>query len=234
MTNEDSSVNLSEILHPRIIDNCFSLLNANEYISSAREALVQVELAVKEKTGNPNNKFGVKLIDELFNGKNAITVKTLFDNNEDACKYFSGVFSYYRNYCAHDGRMIDKRLCFQILAIASNMLNVINASNKSFIMISGVDGLIKNKVFSSIEKTIEYLLFLESNLLIDGVFDDFFEASARLGYTDDHLQAVTELGLVECVEDMHIEDIFDSQVLLPTERFVLTALGNAIVKRNIQ
>jgi uncharacterized protein (TIGR02391 family) len=233
MNNDNSNTIIIDILHSRIIDNCLSLLNSNEYISAAREALVQVELAIKEKSGNPNGKFGINLVNEIFDGKNAITIKAPLDNNDDACKYFCGVFSYYRNYCAHDGRLINKNICIQILVIASNMLDIIHASSKSYVKVDGINGLIKNKVFYDAKHVIEYLHFLQDYLLIDDAIDGYFEQCAQYGYTNDQFQACVELGLIELENGEINDNILGVEELLTVEQIKLTKLGFEILNGNV-
>ena len=121
---------IENLLAPRIEKNCMSLFNDGHFRHSAREAMVQVEIALKEKGKVEDVEFGVQLIGNLFAGKGGVRLRVPLGNELQihAEKYFKGVFSYYRNYVAHDGSKIDEKLALRILIIASDLLELIDAS----------------------------------------------------------------------------------------------------------
>jgi hypothetical protein len=111
--------------------------------------MILVEQALKEKGLTKENykKYGQTLITSLFRtGGKERSVKLRIPLGEDlqaqAEAFFQGVFSYYRNYTAHDGSRVDKRISLRIMIIASELLDLIDASALSFSDIGGVDGLI--------------------------------------------------------------------------------------------
>ena len=84
-----------------------------------------------------DGKFGKTLIDSLFTiGGKYKTVKLRVplgdDLQEQAKSYFASVFAYYRNYLAHDGSRIDKNSALRILVLASELLDLIDASSLSY------------------------------------------------------------------------------------------------------
>ena len=48
-------VDLDTILHQRITDKCMSLYKDGHFPSAARESMIQVEVALKEKSGTGKN-----------------------------------------------------------------------------------------------------------------------------------------------------------------------------------
>ncbi len=71
--------------------------------------MVHVEMALKEKGKVEDIQFGAKLIGDLFAGKSGVRLRVPLGEElqVQAEQYFKGVFSYYRNYAAHDGSRID-------------------------------------------------------------------------------------------------------------------------------
>ena len=102
-------VNIKTLLHPRIDKHCETLFDDGHYKHVASEAMIQVELALKEQSGE-KKKFGVNLTKSLFGVGRGIKLRVPFGEElqEKAELLFCGAFSYYRNYAAHDGSKIDK------------------------------------------------------------------------------------------------------------------------------
>src|SRR6266478_1214832 len=57
---------IQELLAPRITKNCLPQLRDEYFKDAAREAMVQVEKALKEKGNGERRKFGANLIGHLF------------------------------------------------------------------------------------------------------------------------------------------------------------------------
>lgn len=223
-----------ELLHPRILEHCKKLVDDAYYKHAAREAMTQVELALKEKAG-VKDKYGVRLIKELFGPENGIKLRVPFgdDLQKQAESLFTGAFSYYRNYAIHDGAKIDHAACLRILIVASELLELIGASDISFTDIGGIEGLIKTGIFKNKYQVYDLLNFLDGNILPDHVCDGFYENLASQGFSNSQLQAVTETGLVEYVSKPYITSELDeiSNSLPPDELgiFKLTDLGKILL-----
>lgn len=189
-------------LSPRIQKHCLKLWQDEHYKHAAREAVVQVELALKEKGMVKDGKFGKTLIDSLFTvGGKHKTIKLrvpLGDSlQEQAKSYFASVFSYYRNYLAHDGSKIDKNSALRILVIASELLDLIDASSLSYADLGGIEGLLKTEVFDSEDQLLGVLKTCDGYALLghqaDGLRERIF---LNYGALDHNLDAVFELDLV--------------------------------------
>ncbi len=76
---------------------------------AAREAMTQVELALKERSGR-TKLYGRKLTTAVFGNGKSIKLRVPFGDElqEDANKLFTAAFGYYRNYVVHDGSLIDE------------------------------------------------------------------------------------------------------------------------------
>lgn len=193
----------------------------------------QVELALKEKSG-VKNKYGVNLATSLFGKGKGIKLRVPFgDNLQDQAEYlFVGAFSYYRNYSAHNGSEINNISCPRILVIASELLDLIGASDISFADVGGIPGLIHTGVFNSNSQVYNLLNCLEDNVLTDHVCDGFYEELAYKGLSESHVQAVIETGLVEYITEPYIPSAMDKHVVyIPDELgcFQLTTLGKEVL-----
>jgi uncharacterized protein (TIGR02391 family) len=200
--NEGIEVHLS----PRIQKHCLKLWQDEHYKHAAREAVVQVELALKEKGMVRDGRFGRTLIDSLFTvGGKHKTVKLRVplgdDLQEQAKHYFSSVFAYYRNYLAHDGSKVDSNSALRILIIASELLDLLDSSALSYADLGGIEGLLKSEVFESEYQLFGVLKTCDDYALpghdADGLRETIFEA---YGAWDNHLDAVFELDLVRYID----------------------------------
>lgn len=193
-------------LSPRIQKHCLKLWQDEHYKHAAREAVVQVELALKEKGMVKDGRFGKTLIDSLFTvGGKHKTVKLRVplgdDLQEQAKNYFSSVFAYYRNYLAHDGSKVDRNSALRILVLASELLDLIDASALSYADLGGIEGLLKSGIFESAYQLLGVLKTCDGYALLghdaDGLRETIFEA---YGAWDEHLDAVLELDLVQYID----------------------------------
>lgn len=111
---------------------------------------------------------------------------------------FDGAFGYYRNYGAHEGDRIDKRTCVRILALASELLDLLAASERSLPSIKGVEGLVETGLFGSTDEFRRCLEFYEHGHDCTGeVFDGYWEDLALAGISEEQERLLWDLGLVE-------------------------------------
>jgi hypothetical protein len=205
--------NVVELLSARIQKHCSPLWNDGYFKHAAHEAMILVEQALKEKGLTKENymKFGQTLITSLFRiGGKETSVKLRVPLGEDlqtqAEAFFQGVFSYYRNYTAHDGSKIDNRISLRIMIIASELLELIDSSALSFSDIGGVNGLLAKGVFENKEQLSSLLASLSGYFPdgdLDGLREELFE---KHGILEHHLEAVLELDLVRYNEDDYFPD----------------------------
>lgn len=221
------------ILHQRIIDKCMPLYENGHFPSAARESMIQVELALKEKSGPDETLYGTRLVDKLLGpGKSIkLTIPLGDDLQKQANSLFKGVFSYYRNYAAHDGSRINKVICIRIMVLASELLDLIAASPISFTEIGGVDGLIKNGIFAEESQITDLLSLLLSEYCPDNTFDGLFEDLAMKGYTDNQYQSVFDLGLI-VYKEYNCDDANEFPYIEKIGRFELTPIGQQVLNKN--
>lgn len=195
-------MDVKALLSPRIAKHCMPLYSDEYFKHAAREAMIQVELALKEKGQVNDRRFGHTLVESLFRvgGKGQhirLRVPLGQDLQPQAEQLFKGAFAYYRNYSAHDGSKIDQCQCLRIMILASELLDLIDGSSLTFSDIGGVEGLIKAGAFASKEQVLELLGLLDGYHVIDdavdGLYEDMWE---KLGAGELQLQAVIELDLV--------------------------------------
>lgn len=195
------ATDLSELLHRRVIDNCALLYRNGHFPQAALEAMKQVELALREKTLAPKKFFGRRLIKRTFKEERGIklTVPLGPEYQEAASSLFEGAFGYYRNYTAHEGEKIDKLLCARVLILASELLDLLAASEKTLPSAGGVEGLVEygfSKSHKDFGRCLEF--YKTGHWIPDETFDGYLEDLASHGISQEQEQLMFELGLVEC------------------------------------
>lgn len=233
-------------LSPRIVKHCLPVWNDGHYKHATHEAMIQVEQALKEKglIQKGSNIFGHTLISNLFGSGDKVKTTRLRvplgeELQQQAEKYFQGVFSYYRNYIAHDGSQIDERIGFRVMIIASELLDLIDASSLSFSDIGGVKGLISIGEFASEQQIVDVLQYLEPQFLPDGIVDGLFEELLeKFGFGDRQLGALFELDLIRYFEDDYVPSTEERQEVWnrfsPPDtlaHFEITDLGWEFIKK---
>jgi len=231
-------IEIESLLHARILKHCKQLYIDGHHKHSAHEAMIQVELAIKEKlesAGTKNNGYGVFLITNLF-GKDRLGIKLRIplgdDLQSDAEILFKGAFKYYRNYCAHDGSQINSTICLRILILASELLDLIGISYLSFEDVGGVNGLVKVGAFKDKSELLDLLDFLNGYTIEDDTCDGFYETFYEKGFAESQLTAVIELDLiVYCTKAYDSSLDFKNEPYPPEEIswFELTDLGKKFV-----
>jgi len=200
-------IELDIFLHPRILNKCISLYKNGFFSDSAFNAMKQVELAFKEKTGIEDEKklFGVRLYEKFLGSEKSIKLKVPLGDNlqKEAKELFKSTSSYYRNYLAHkEGNKVDKIICIRILIITSELLDLINASSISYTEIGGIEGLIKQGIFENKLQLFNLLSFISSQVFPHEAFDGMLEDLIREDYTKSQYEAVFDLGLAEYHSEM--------------------------------
>jgi uncharacterized protein (TIGR02391 family) len=200
-------VDLDNLLHPRILKKCISLYRNGFFPDAAFNAMKQVELAFKEKTGIEDEKklFGARLYEKFLGSEKSIKLKVPLGDElqKEAKEVFKSVSSYYRNYLAHkEGNKVDKISCIRILIIASELLDLIRASSISYTEIGGIEGLIKQGIFENKLQLFNLLSFISSQVFPHEAFDGMLEDLIREDHTKSQYEAVFDLGFAEYHSEM--------------------------------
>ena len=188
-----------ETLAPRIVKNCLPRLRDRYFKDAVREAMVQVEMALKEKGKVEGRQFGANLIGNLFAGEKGVRLRVPLGEEQqaDAEKYLKGVFAYYRNYSAHDGSNIDERIALRVLIIASELLELIDASELTLTDLGGVEGLVRIGEFGSSDHLGALLAPLDEYVMPAGSYEGLYEDLAKNGFEETELEKIIGLNLVE-------------------------------------
>lgn len=188
-----------KLLHQRVIDKCKSLYEDGHFPQAALESMKLVERALKEEAEVRDKLFGARLVDQLFGSGKGIKLKIPLEERlrEEARLLFKGAFSYYRNYAANNGSKIDETICIRVMVLASELLDLIEASSVSLAEIGGVKGLIEQGIFDDESQLSDLLSFLSSQVFPYETFDGVFEDLTERGYSERQYQAVFDLGFVE-------------------------------------
>ncbi|HXB20830.1 MAG TPA: TIGR02391 family protein [Candidatus Solibacter sp.] len=219
---------VERLLHPRIATHCLLRYRDGYYKDAAAEAMTQVERAIKEKAGTSGTPklCGVTLVKNVFGGS-GIKLRVPFGPHmqEPAQKFLEGAFSYYRNYAVHEGEGINELGCLRILVVASDLLDLVGATTRSFADIGGVSGLISTGIFVAEKQVHGILSFLDKNVLPEETCDGFYENLYDKGFTEGQLKAMIDFGLVE----YHVEPVNDPENDTDSVGvFTLTPLGRNV------
>jgi uncharacterized protein (TIGR02391 family) len=226
-------IDFMELLHLRVENHCAKLFGDKYYKHAALEAMKQVELALKEKSG-VKKQYGVNLVRNLFGDGKNIKLRVPFGNDmqKEAKELFESTFSYYRNYAAHDGSEIGKVICMRIMILASELLDLIGASSLSFEDVGGIDGLIKSGVFPSEKNIIELINLMDGKSMEDECYDGMFEQLTDNGFSDKQLYSLMDIGLLEFCSGAYVPSELDKNDPNPPSTidwFEATKLGKEIV-----
>jgi len=232
-------IELGELLNPRVVKHCMPLYRDEHYKHAALEGMIQVEKALKEKAGEGGDikGYGVRLATNLLGKVKGIKLRVPLgeDLQPQAKTLFEGAFAYYRNYAAHDGTKIDQRICLRIMVLASELLDLIDASSLSFADVGGIEGLVKAGAFTDKEELLSLLEFLDGHHLPDEDGAGFYEHLYERGFRDSQLEAVIELDLVQYQVEDYVphpyELLHDHSYPGTMGWFELTDLGKKAVAR---
>jgi uncharacterized protein (TIGR02391 family) len=197
-------IELEELVHPRITEACAKLLEGGHFQHAALEAMKQVEIALREKSLAPSDRFGDRLVKWVLGSGQHMTLSVPLgeDLQDHARLLFRGAFSYYRNYAAHDGAKIDRKTCIRILMLGSELLDLIDASRRSFETIGGVQGLIDAGIFKDSEEFGSLLTFLDGRTILEHDFGAHLEDLYEHGFNELQQEALFDFGLVKYQERM--------------------------------
>ncbi len=114
-------------VHPIIVKKCFSLLNSGEFESAVIQAFKAIETTTREKIGVPADMFGARLLKKAFNPDNGVLTNHNLPKSERFAflNYITGAFSFYRNSSSHRDIELDFVSTFDRIAVASDLLKVI-------------------------------------------------------------------------------------------------------------
>jgi len=238
-------IDLSNLLHPRIIDKSISLYKDGHFHQAAMVAMKQVEIAFKEKAGIEDEEklFGVRLYEKILGSGKSIKLKVPLGDKlqKEAKELFKSASSYYRNYLAHkEGDKVNKIICIRIMVLASELLDLIDASYVSFTEIGEVKGLIKQGIFENEKELSDLLSFLSSQVFPYEAFDGMFEGLAERGYSEKQYEIIFDLGLAEYHSEMRNHsfpgeledwDEFGWIELTPKGRKILAQIQNSSTDR---
>jgi len=191
-------IDIEEFLHPRIVESILPLYINGHYKHAALESMIQVEMALREKGLAPRNRYGVHLVKWVMKQGQHITLSVpLGEELQDKARIlFQGAFGYYRNYAAHDGAKIDQKICFRVMVLASELLDLVSASKRSFEGIGGIDGIIESGIFRNVQEFKALLEFLDGQQILDHDYSEYETKLEVRGFNKVQEEAMFDFGFV--------------------------------------
>ena len=208
MNEAETSIN--QLLNPRIKTRCLPIFGVGQYAACASDAMKQVEMALKALMGD-NTLFGKRLINKAFGPGKGLKIRLPLDPDlqEEAKFYFDATRDFYRNYCAHNEKGIDAVTSMRIMIIASELLDMLDASHITLEDVGGVKGLLKSGVFSSRDELKFLLKRIDGCWFPAGDVGSVLEELAEDNYGELQFQALFDLDLVDYKESEVDDDPLD-------------------------
>lgn len=205
---------LVEILHARLRSSAYERHASGYFKDAAREAMTEVELVLKEKALAPRDLCGGRLVDYAFGKKGGVLLHVPFGPGmqNQARALFRATFQYYRNYAVHDGRKIDAPISARILALASELLELLDSSPRSLRIEGGPEGLVGHGHFESITDFARFLEFMDGQWFPNDTWDGLMEDLAHAGFSWDQITLLEELGLLSERTESGQQEVSAAQV----------------------
>ena len=118
-------------IHHKIVKKSFKLLESGEFESAVLQAFKCIETSIRDKIGAPKEEIGIKLIRRSFNPENGdlTNYELPISEREAFSNYIAGAFGYYKNPGSHRDLELDFISTFDRIAVASDLLKIIDNSN---------------------------------------------------------------------------------------------------------
>lgn len=232
-------IDLRKILHPRLLDDItHNLFLDGHFNQAARNAFILVETTIREVSGKKGKTTAVNLISSLLDDSIGIKLKLPFgvERKQEAKAFLTGAFRFYRNYFAHEepSQQIERTHCIRILMLASEILFLLDASDKSYTEVGGLNGLIKEGLFSDTTSALKLLRKLDCpGQFPDDELEGFWEEINEQGYISDQVMALIDVGLVkyESTEFVPNQDYpYDPYIPMTIGGFIITDLGQTVLE----
>jgi len=117
-------------IHRKIIEKSFGLLESGHFESAVLQAFKCIETRIREIIGADQDEVGVRLIRKAFNPENGILTnyELPMAEREGFVGYIAGAYAYYKNPCSHRDVELDFISTFDRIAVASDLLKIIDNS----------------------------------------------------------------------------------------------------------
>ncbi len=194
--NDEPSLEM--LLHSRILEHAWPIYRDGHWAPAAHSAFVVVEYSLAEKHPALAQLFGKELVNKAFSDEARLALPERLDpkTQKHVPELFRGMFGYYRNYCGHKAENVDEIIAARILVVASELLDLIDASERSYTLSGGVAGLVKEGVFDNEEQFYSLLALLDGYVALDDTWDGLFETLGFRGFSEEQFECVFDLGLV--------------------------------------
>jgi len=204
-------------MHRLVEQKCLPLFEQGLYYDTALMAFMIVENELRKKSLAYPIVFGADLIDFAFKTQG---VKLIHPSNRMGGyrlrDFFVSTFNYYTNMLMSEPLKINEGLCNRVLHIASELLSIIDVSERVALDASLVDQLINDGYFEDRAQLIDLLNLLHGYIVVGDTYAGLIETLREEGYTVNQFEFLFEADLI----GIKITDISD---ILPyrTNPFVL-------------
>lgn len=115
------------ILHPKILEACWSPYFRGEYDTAVFKAFRELEIEIREAGQYPAEMVGTDLARRAFHGNGALSDKTAPAAERDALSsMMAGAIGSYKNPHSHRKVTVDAEEAAEILVLASHLLKIVN------------------------------------------------------------------------------------------------------------
>lgn len=197
---------MSNVLENRIRRECHDLYDRGHYVEAVQKAMRLVEIELRERCHVPTKLFGERLLEAALNPDkdHPITLVSRWGKqSQRGLEYlFKGAFGYFRNYAAHDGRLISADSAARALALASELLHLTEKCWREFRPDTTPQEAIDLGVLSNIAELGRLLKWLDASWYPMGDYESYLQDAERQGFREIQIAFATDTGLIKMHEEI--------------------------------
>lgn len=193
-------------IHRLVEQKCLPLYEQGLYYDTALMAFMLVENELRKKSLAYPIVFGADLIDFAFKTQG---VKLIHPSNRMGGyrlrDFFIATFNYYTGMLMNEPLKINEGLCNRLLSIASELISIIDVSERVTIDAGLVEQLIQDGYFKDKAQLIDLLNLLHGYIVVGDTYAGLIETLREEGYTVNQFEFLFEADLI----GIKITDISD-------------------------
>ncbi len=199
-------------IHRLIEQKCLPLHEQGLYYDSALMAFMLVENELRKKSLAYPIVFGTDLIDFAFKTQGVNLIHPSNRLGGDRLKqFFISTFNYYTGILAKEPLKINEGLCNRMLNIASELLSIIDVSERLHIDSSLVEQLVEDGYFTDRAQLIDLLNLLHGYIIVGDTYAGLIETLREEGFTVNQFEFLFEADLIG-IKITNISDILPYRV----------------------
>ncbi len=194
-------------IHRLIEQKCLPLYEQGLYYDTALMAFMLVENELRKKSLAYPIVFGTDLIDFAFKTQGVELIHPSNRMGGDKLReFFISTFNYYTNMLISEPLKINEGLCTRVLHITSELLSIIDVSERVSFDARLVDQLVGDGYFTDKAQLVDLIGLLHGYILVGDTYAGLIETLREEGYTVNQFEFLFEADLIG-IKITNISDI---------------------------